>query len=204
MSDEDPPDDFPSEPPHAGSSTFRERAQESVRARLESVIPEILKRAVEIGVEKARESPDNLKQFVHDLKVPKEIAQYLFHQIDDTKNGLFRVVAKEMRDFLEHTNFSGEVQKLLTTVQFEVNTTIRFTPNDGRDPRKAAGDGEDGGGPDAEEKPGEDSERGDDERERPSRHPLPKPEVKTSVRVHRDGPDAHGRGRTRRGSRSGA
>ena len=116
-----------------------------MRARLESVIPEILKRAVEIGVEKARESPSNVKQFIQDLKVPKEVAHYLFQQIDDTKNGLFRVVAKEMRDFLEHTNFAGEVQKLLTTVQFEVNTTIRFTPNDGREPRKnEPRDGQDG------------------------------------------------------------
>ena len=200
MSDEDPPEDHPSDPPPSGSSTFRERAQESVRSRLESVIPEILKRAVEIGVEKARESPDNLKQFVHDLKVPKEIAQYLFHQIDDTKNGIFRVVAKEIRDFLEHTNFSGEVQKLLTTVQFEVNTTIRFTPNDGRDPRKPDGDS---GGEDSESankgEAGADGEA--TERERPSRHPLPKPEVKTSVHVRRDG-DAGARGR--RGSRSGA
>src|SRR4051812_36161228 len=114
MSDEDPPDDFPSdapEPPHAGR--FRDSAREAVRSRLESVIPEIIKRAVEVGVEKARESPDNLKQFVHEMKLPREVAHYLFQQVDDTKNGLFRVVAKEMRDFLEHTNFSGELQKLL-------------------------------------------------------------------------------------------
>ena len=139
MSDEDPPDDFASDPPPpAGGQggSVRESAKERMRARLESVIPEILKRAVEIGVEKARESPSDVKQFIHDLKVPKELAHYLFQQIDDTKNGLFRVVAKEIRDFLEHTNFAGEVQKLLTTVQFEVNTTIRFTPNDGREPRK--------------------------------------------------------------------
>lgn len=204
MSDEDPPDDFPSEPPPGSvGGSVKESAKERVRARLESVIPEILKRAVEIGVEKARESPDNLKQFVHDLKVPKEVAHYLFQQIDDTKNGLFRVVAKEIRDFLEHTNFSGEVQKLLTTVQFEVNTTIRFTPNDGREPRK--GDDEGGG------KDGKDGERdknearggdgGADDAEPPSRRPLPKPEIKTAVNVRRDGRDRDAR---RRGSRSGA
>ncbi len=108
------------------------------------MIPELLKRAVEIGVEKASHSPETLKQFVHDLKLPKEMASYLLTQIDDTKNGLFRVVAKEMRDFLEHTNFSGEVQKLLTTVQFEINTTVRFSPNESpkpeseRDKKKSA------------------------------------------------------------------
>lgn len=198
MSDEDPPDDFPSEPPS------KESTRDRVRSRLESVIPDLLKRAVELGVEKARESPDNLKQFVHDLKVPKEVAHYLLQQVDDTKNGLFRVVAKEMRDFLEHTNFAGEVQKLLTTVQFEVNTTIRFTPNDGREPRKSDGDQGDEGG-DGEGGEGDDSAQGEGDRgrdagkrdsERPDegRHPLPKPEVKTSVRMHRDGASGDGRG----------
>src|SRR3954465_4898275 len=162
MSDEDPPSDRPSEPPSTP------HPKESRRSRLESVIPEIIKRAVELGVEKARESPENVRQFVPDLKVPKEVAHVIFQQIDDTKNGLFRVVAKEIRDFLEHTNFTGEVQKLLTTVQFEVNTTIRFTPNDGREARKSDAPGKG----DREKEEGEASK--DEGR-------LPRPEVKTSV-----------------------
>jgi hypothetical protein len=196
-SDEDPPDDLSSEPPPPGGPAgTKESAKERMRSRLESVIPEILKRAVEIGVEKARESPGDVKQFIHDLKVPKEVAHYLFQQIDDTKNGLFRVVAKEIRDFLEHTNFSGEVQKLLTTVQFEVNTTIRFTPNDGREPKKNNDGADPVGGPGGEPKDGKDPKDAkdappseDEERTPPSRRPLPRPEVKTSVSVRRDGRD---------------
>ncbi len=105
---------------------------ESFRRRLEGAIPELIKRAVELGVEKAHEAPEAVKQLVGDLKLPKEVVGYIFSQVDETKNGLFRIFAKEMRDFLEHTNIAGEMQKLLTTVQFEVNTTIRFRPNDGK------------------------------------------------------------------------
>jgi hypothetical protein len=65
------------------------------------------------------------------MKVPREVAHYLLSQVEETKNGLFRVVAKEVRDFLEHTNLGSEMQKMLTTVQFEINTTIRFKPNEG-------------------------------------------------------------------------
>jgi hypothetical protein len=86
---------------------------------------------VELGVEKATGAPDNLKEFVGGMKVPREVAHYLLSQVEETKNGLFRVVAKEVRDFLEHTNLGTEMQKMLTTVQFEINTTIRFKPNDG-------------------------------------------------------------------------
>jgi hypothetical protein len=216
MSDEDPPDDFASEPPPPGGGHGGREggssAKERMRARLESVIPEILKRAVEIGVEKARESPSDVKQFIHDLKVPKELAHYLFQQIDDTKNGLFRVVAKEIRDFLEHTNFAGEVQKLLTTVQFEVNTTIRFTPNDGREPRKTdpREDGDEGasatgqGSGDSKPPSGDGEADGRDRepssRRDPSRSSLPRPEVKTSVNVRRDDSAEPRRSRGSRGS----
>ncbi|MCA9584823.1 MAG: hypothetical protein KC657_05655 [Myxococcales bacterium] len=103
---------------------------ESRRKRLESLIPEIIKRAVERGVTRATEAPEELKQLVTDLRVPKEIVGYLFTQVDETKNGLFRVFAKEMRDFLEHTNLAGEIRNVLTTVQFEIHTTVRFAPND--------------------------------------------------------------------------
>jgi hypothetical protein len=170
-------------PPHAPASSAP-APKESRRRRLEGVIPEIVRRAVELGVEKAQEAPDNLKQFVGDMKVPKDIAHYLFSQIDETKNGLFRVVAKEMRDFLEHTNFAGEVQKLLTTVQFEVNTTIRFTPNDGRE-RKRDDDDEDGDEDDGDRKDKPEAATAGDR----GPTPLPKPEVKTAVHVRRDDRD---------------
>jgi hypothetical protein len=154
MSDSDLPPDPPGGPPGAK------------RRRLEGVIPELLKRAIEIGVDKATGSPESLKHFVGDLKLPKEIASYLLTQVDETKNGLFRVVAKEIRDFLEHTNISGEMQKMLTTVQFEINTTVRFSPNDGSKVQAESDE--------TSEKPGE-SKR------------LSKPEVKTHVTVKREG-----------------
>lgn len=135
------------------------------RRRLESVIPEVIKRAVEIGFEKAQDAPESLKDFVGGIKLPREVVHYLFAQIDETKNGLFRVVAKEIRDFLEHANLGAEMQKMLTTVQFEISTTIRFKPNDGLE-RPAGGedDGDEGG----------------------ERQPMPKPEVRADVRMKRD------------------
>jgi hypothetical protein len=145
MSDQDPPDS--GAPPNK-------------RRRLEGVIPELLKRAIEIGVDRASDAPESLKHFVGELKLPKEIVSYMLQQIDETKNGLFRVVATEIRDFLEHSNLSGEMKKMLTTVQFEINTTVRFSPNDGSSP---ATDGEPAG------EPGK-----------------PKAEVKTQVHVKRD------------------
>jgi hypothetical protein len=105
------------------------RSEDSRRRRLESVIPELLKRAVEaveMSVEKASGAPDNLKTFVHEMKLPKEIATALLQQVDETKAGLFRVVAKEMRDFLEHTNLAEELQRMLSSMELEVKATVGF------------------------------------------------------------------------------
>jgi len=126
--------------------------------RLDTVITELFKRAVELGVEKAVEAPDNLKELIGGMKVPREVANLLLAQVEETKNGLFRVVAKEVRDFLEHANLGTEMQKMLTTVQFEINTTIRFKPNDGA----TGADGE------------------------PASKALLKPEVKADVQMKRD------------------
>lgn len=138
------------------------------RRRLEGVIPDLLKRAVEIGVEKATEAPDSIKQFMHDRKIPKEVAQLLFSQIEETKNGILRVVANEVRDFLEHTNVANDLKNVLTSVQFEVNTTIRFTPNEEKQAAADAKKTDEVGTGTTSSTPGE---------------VLPKPQVKTDVFV---------------------
>lgn len=96
----------------------------------ERTISEFIKRLVDAGVGRLPERSENLRQFVHDLKLPKEVGSYLLAQIDETKNGLYRVVARELRDFLEHTNLADELTRALTKLAFEVKMEIRFKPND--------------------------------------------------------------------------
>jgi hypothetical protein len=107
---------------------MNDRQQGDRRRRLDSVISELVKRAVEIGVEKAVEAPENIKELVGGIKLPREAVQYLLSQIEDTKNGISRVVASEVRDFLAHSNVASEMQKMLSTMQLEIRTTIRFRP----------------------------------------------------------------------------
>lgn len=157
--DDDPKDEAPATPPRHDAR----HDSSAPRRRLDGVIPELLKRAVEIGLDKASEAPESLKHLVSDLRLPKEVATYLLTQVEDTKNGALRVVAKETREFLEHTNLAHELQKMLTTLQFEVNTTIRFRPAEAKAP-KAEGE--------------EDNHEGDSS--------LPKPEVKLDVFARRN------------------
>ncbi len=112
----------------ASSPEERERWRLFERA-VPEVFRRVLERALESGVEKISEGPENLRGLVADLKLPKEVLHYVYGQIDDTKKGIYRVVAKEIRDVLEHTKFSDEIADVLTKLSFEVNTQIRFVPN---------------------------------------------------------------------------
>lgn len=120
----------PDEPELRDSDVGDRERRDGTRRLLERILREGVRRAVEKGVEKISDAPDDVRQFVQDLKLPREIAGLLLQQIDDTKNGLYRAVAKELRDFLEQTNLAEEITRALTALSFEIKTEIRFIPNE--------------------------------------------------------------------------
>ncbi len=125
-------------PPREGDYSPDDRSEGERKRLFERVVPEVLKglveRAVERSVGRIAEGPENLRHFVNEAKLPKEVLHYLYTQIDETKNGLYRAVAKEIRDVLEHTQFAEEMTKVLTKLSFEIKTEIRFIPNDAAKP----------------------------------------------------------------------
>lgn len=156
---------------------------EGERKRLfERAIPEVFKRvverAVETGVGKLAEGPENIRNFVGEMKLPKEVLHYIYNQIDDTKTDLYRVVAKEIRDVFERMQFADELAKVLTKLSFEIRTEIRFIPNEASAQSRSGGaEGEAGEGKPAEG-------------ETPKSANLPKPEVSTQVTVKDRSKDA--------------
>ncbi len=128
------------------------------RRRFESKLPGLIRRGIEKSIEAGlntfeksletgRETTDAVREVLSEVKMPRdvanavgkalqeaklprEIAGAVFTQIDDTKNDLMRIVAKEVRDFLDATDLASEIKAALTSLSFEVRTEIRFIPND--------------------------------------------------------------------------
>ena len=100
------------------------------RGRLEGFIPDIVKRTFYAGLGAVFTTEEGIRKIASDLKLPKDVANYLIQQAATSKDELFRVVGRELRGFLETVNISGELQKLLTSLSFEIKTEIRFIPND--------------------------------------------------------------------------
>ena len=127
--------DEPSFAPDDGAEHGEARShRESRRKRLERILPEVLKRAIERGLETGigtlTNSRDALQGVVGKVELPKEVAGYVLSQVDETKNAMVRVVAREVREFLEAADLATELQRALTSLSFEIRTEIRFIPND--------------------------------------------------------------------------
>jgi hypothetical protein len=120
----------PTEPPPPP-----DRDEPEQEKRVERVLREVVRKVIEAGYERLSEGPENVRHLMSELKLPKETLGALFGTLDETKNGLYRVVAREVRDFLEHSNLAEDIVRGLTAVSFEIKTEVRFIPNDSRPSR---------------------------------------------------------------------
>jgi hypothetical protein len=103
---------------------------DSVRTRVESWVPELVKKAVAAGMGAVFTTEESIRRLTKEMPMPKEVAGYLVNTASSTKDELFRVVAREIREFLSSVSLSEEIAKMLTTLSFEIKTEIRFIPND--------------------------------------------------------------------------
>jgi len=181
---------------HRDDASEGEKHEGERKRAFDRAIPDLLKRAVEkaveTGVGRLSDNSDSLRNFVGDMKLPKEVLHYLYQQIDDTKSGLYRVVAKEIRDVLEHTQFADEITKILTKLSFEIKTEIRFIPNDARVTDKPADEDEEDGG----ERAGKQAEGSGTS----PAHGLPKPAVSSQVTIKDRTKDARRERKRREGT----
>ena len=90
------------------------------------LVERMVKRGIESGIGAISRSEDTVRAVIEGLKLPREAASVVLDQIDETKKGLYTVVGREVREFLQGTNFVGDVKKILTGLAFEVKMEVRF------------------------------------------------------------------------------
>jgi hypothetical protein len=100
------------------------------RGRLEALIPDIVRRTFYAGLGAVFTTEEGIRKIASEFHLPKDVANYLIQQAAASKDEIFRIFAVELRKFLESTKLSEEIQKVLTSLSFEIKTEIRFIPND--------------------------------------------------------------------------
>jgi hypothetical protein len=113
----------------SGSFPGPNEDERRLRERLEKLLPEVVRRAINAGTSAVTSTEDGIRKLVSDFNLPRDVAAYLLMQASTSKDEVLRIIGHEVRGFLETVNLSGELQKLLTSLSFEIKTEIRFIPN---------------------------------------------------------------------------
>jgi hypothetical protein len=123
-------------PPRSRTPTAPQAAQEdklteTIRARLEHMVPELIKKTFAAGLGAVSSTEEGIRKIARDVNLP-DVASYIASSADGARGKVWEVIARETREFLSNLNLTEEVAKILTTLSFEIKTEVRFIPNSER------------------------------------------------------------------------
>jgi len=113
-------------PPTDESSSASEKSER----KLSDLFRKALERGLEAGLASFNKADDTLRHAASEAKAPREIASVVFSQVDELKNSALKVVAGEIRRFLQQLEVSKELRNVLSDMTLRVNAEISFSPKD--------------------------------------------------------------------------
>jgi len=102
----------------------------SLGQRIESLIPDMVKRALLTGVGALFMTEEGIRNTVTELRLPKEVMNTLLKQAESNKAKLLEAISGELRNYLEKLDIDGILQKILTSLTFQITTEVRFVPTE--------------------------------------------------------------------------
>ena len=122
----------PAAGPAAGTAaTPEDKLTETIRQRLEHLVPELVKKTFAAGMGAVFSTEEGIRKIAREVSLP-DVAGYVASSADGAKDKVFEMIARETREFLSNLNLTEEIAKILTTLSFEIKTEIRFIPNSER------------------------------------------------------------------------
>jgi hypothetical protein len=113
-----------------GSPANEDSLSETIRQRLEHLVPELVKKTFSAGMGAVFSTEEGIRRIARE-GLP-DVAGYIASSADGAKDRVWEIIARETRDFLSNLNLTEEIAKILTTLSFEIKTEIRFIPNSER------------------------------------------------------------------------
>jgi hypothetical protein len=107
------------------------------RGLADGVLSELLKRLIDAGTKNLSAEP--MRQLLAEMKLPKDallhlLTQHLLIQLEETKENVYRLISRELKDLLERTNVAEEIASALTRLSLDVTMRVRFSPSEGEPP----------------------------------------------------------------------
>jgi hypothetical protein len=107
-----------------------DKLTESIRARLEHLVPELVKKTFAAGMGAVFQTEEGIRRLARE-NLP-DVVGYAANATSDAKDKVWEIIALQTREFLSNLNLTEEIAKLLTTLSFEIKTEVRFIPNSER------------------------------------------------------------------------
>jgi len=96
----------------------------------DGLVGDVVRRAIHVGNEVVDSTEDQVRKILQEMPVAREVGDRVAGRLDEYKGEVFRIVKNEVHEFLERVDIGAELQKLLTSVSFEIVTEVRFIPNE--------------------------------------------------------------------------
>jgi len=107
-----------------------DKLTESIRARLEHLVPELVKKTFAAGRGAVFQTEEGIRRLARE-NLP-DVVGYAANATSDAKDKVWEIIALQTREFLSNLNLTEEIAKILTTLSFEIKTEVRFIPNSAR------------------------------------------------------------------------
>ena len=90
-----------------------------------------LRKILTTGVGAALMTEEGLRSVLSDIKLTRQARDYISRQASKGKEELAKVLASELKGFLDRVNIHDEIQKALAGMKLEVQATVTLSPRDG-------------------------------------------------------------------------
>lgn len=114
------------EPPEQFDSLDDDGDQRENRA---GFVPDVVRRVAVAGLGALFMTEEGLRGLAGQLKLPKEVLNFLLSQAEKTKDDVGRVLSEEMRRFFQSEKLREEFLKLLSGMTVEVTAQVRLIPD---------------------------------------------------------------------------
>ncbi len=93
-------------------------------------MPEFVRKVAVAGLGAIFMTEEGIRNLAGQLKLPKEVLGFILSQAEKTKDELGRVLAEEVRRFLQSEKLREEFVKLMSGMTLEVDAKIRLVPSE--------------------------------------------------------------------------
>ncbi|MBN1203616.1 MAG: hypothetical protein JXB05_01660 [Myxococcaceae bacterium] len=104
------------------------RPQQPEREGRASFVPEFMRKVAVAGLGAIFMTEEGIRNLAGQLKLPKEVLGFILSQAEKTKDEVGRVLAEELRRFLQSEKLREEFVKLMSGMTLDVRAQIRLVP----------------------------------------------------------------------------